>query len=131
MYVRHFFNMLGRLLALALIGLTGLVVVNHYSKNQDALSPAPTTEAQSVVLHELLTQTLGVGSHHAEVAVLQHYLNTHSFPVATTGAGSLGNESLSFGPATQSALVRFQSAYGINPTGLTDPDTRAFINAHP
>jgi len=63
-----------------------------------------------------------------EILSLQHYLNTHGFPVTATGPGSLGNETPYFGLATKAALVNFQKAHSLPATGYLGPLTRALIN---
>lgn len=73
---------------------------------------------------------LELGSTGIEVRELQQFLNSKGFTVATTGAGSPGNETLLFGLLTQSALVAYQSANGIYPaSGYFGPITRAQIKA--
>jgi len=60
---------------------------------------------------------------------LQMFLNTHGFPVATTGVGSMGFETRYFGPATRAALAKFQKANNITPSvGYFGPKTRGYIN---
>jgi peptidoglycan hydrolase-like protein with peptidoglycan-binding domain len=79
------------------------------------------------------TRNLTIGSRGPDVAVLQHYLNTHGFPVVSTPgyAGSLGYETQYFGIKTQNALAKFQESVGISPsTGFFGPITRAYIQAH-
>lgn len=62
--------------------------------------------------------------------LLQKYLNAHGFVVARNGAGSLGNESTYFGPATQRALISFQKANHITPAaGYFGPKTIAYMSA--
>jgi peptidoglycan hydrolase-like protein with peptidoglycan-binding domain len=62
------------------------------------------------------------------VRQLQIYLNTHGFPIATAGNGSLGNETTYFGVATQRALIAFQKSKGITPAnGYFGPKTRAVL----
>jgi peptidoglycan hydrolase-like protein with peptidoglycan-binding domain len=74
------------------------------------------------------TRGLELGSTGNDVRALQAYLNTHGYPVATTGAGSPGNETSYFGPGTQAALAEFQVANGItSDTGYLGPRTRALI----
>lgn len=63
------------------------------------------------------TQDLKFGSVHDEVKSLQKFLNLKGFTVATSGAGSLGNETRVFGPKTKAALIKYQEA---NPVILTN-----------
>jgi len=62
-----------------------------------------------------------------DVRGLQKFLNMHKFMVSKNGVGSLGHESFTFGLATYRALVRFQRANGIQPTGYLGPITRRSI----
>ncbi|MEI7497774.1 MAG: FISUMP domain-containing protein [Candidatus Falkowbacteria bacterium] len=65
------------------------------------------------------------GSRDTEVKALQQYLNTHGYPVARTGAGSKGQETAVFGPATKQALIHFQKDNHITPAnGYFGPATR-------
>jgi peptidoglycan hydrolase-like protein with peptidoglycan-binding domain len=74
-------------------------------------------------------ENLTVGSLGSEVKALQEYLNAHGFTVATNGAGSIGNETTTFGPATKAALIRYQKAKNITPAiGFFGPLTRAAIS---
>jgi len=84
------------------------------------------------------TQTLRQGSTGAEVMQLQKFLNSKGFTVAATGAGSPGNETSYFGPATKAAVIKFQNANAaqiLTPVGLTagtgiwGPSSRAAANA--
>jgi hypothetical protein len=71
---------------------------------------------------------LTVGSQGADVKALQEYLNANGYTIATSGVGSPGNETTYFGPATQSALARFQQANGISPaSGYFGPLTRQAV----
>ena len=74
------------------------------------------------------TRNLTIGSTGEDVRALQQFLNSRNFTVATTGAGSPGNETTRFGPRTQSALIRFQTANNISPArGFFGPITRGVI----
>jgi hypothetical protein len=76
------------------------------------------------------SQVLKLGSMGEEVRQLQVFLNTHGFPVAQTGNGSLGKESIYFGIKTHRALIKFQEAYKeeiLIPQGLTQ-GTGIFLN---
>lgn len=70
--------------------------------------------------------TLGYGGH--DVKNLQIYLNYKGFPVASSGAGSKGNETTYFGNLTKQALSKFQASNNILPSvGFFGPLTRKFI----
>jgi hypothetical protein len=71
---------------------------------------------------------LGAGSSHTDVASLQKFLNQNGYTVAEFGPGSPGNESRYFGNATKRALMNFQKANGITPTGTFGPITRKLVN---
>ena len=74
------------------------------------------------------TRNLKTGMTGEEVRQLQRFLNARGFAVALTGAGSPGQETDYFGPATRSALAKFQAAHGIAPAaGYFGPKTRDFI----
>jgi hypothetical protein len=74
-------------------------------------------------------RNLSPGTTDTDIKLLQIYLNTHGFPIATTGAGSPGHETLYFGPATKAALIKFQTANNILPAiGDFGPRTRALLN---
>jgi methionine-rich copper-binding protein CopC len=50
-----------------------------------------------------------------DVKSLQIFLNNNGFKVSSEGAGSPGNETEYFGPATKGALIEFQKANDISP----------------
>ncbi|HUY69822.1 MAG TPA: peptidoglycan-binding domain-containing protein, partial [Candidatus Tyrphobacter sp.] len=57
---------------------------------------------------------------------LQQYLNASGDTVAKTGAGSSGNETTYFGPATKAAVAKWQAANGVTPAiGYFGPISRA------
>ncbi len=65
-----------------------------------------------------------------DVMELQKFLNTHGFPVANFGVGSLGHETTLFGNATRYALSQYQKSKGIKPTvGFFGPITRKSVLA--
>ena len=69
------------------------------------------------------TRSLTLGMSGSDVRSLQIFLNTISETlVASLGAGSPGNETDYFGPATKRALIKFQEKYRnevLTPVGLT------------
>lgn len=91
-------------------------------------TPVPSTPSSSSC--SAFTRDLTVGSTGADVMDLQKILNGNGYPVASTGAGSPGNESTYFGSLTQSALAKWQAANGISPAaGYFGPITRAKLAA--
>ncbi len=72
-----------------------------------------------------LTRNLYFGRSGGDVRALQQFLNRNGFTVASTGNGSLGNETTYFGPATKVAVIKYQTAYGIPATGYVGLLTRA------
>lgn len=66
----------------------------------------------------------------SEVKALQQFLNAKGYTVSTSGAGSLGNETMTFGPATRAALAKYQKDHNITPAvGYFGAKTRAAVNA--
>jgi len=68
------------------------------------------------------TQNLKMGSMGGEVMWVQQFLNNHGFTIAASGAGSPGNETSHFGPATKAAVIKFQNSNAssiLTPNGLT------------
>lgn len=74
---------------------------------------------------------LSLGSRGADVMNLQKVLNMSTDTrVASTGAGSPGMETSTFGPATRAAVIKFQQKYGITPaSGFVGAITRAKLNS--
>ncbi|TSC67972.1 MAG: Pry3p [Parcubacteria group bacterium Gr01-1014_72] len=65
-----------------------------------------------------LTRHLSRGIRSGEVLLVQQILNRDpDTRIAESGPGSSGNETIFFGPATQSAVERFQVKYGIAEAG--------------
>ena len=103
-----------------------------------AVSPAiPAIPALSALTNASprasFNRRLVVGSTGNDVRSLQQFLNARGFAVAAIGAGSPGNETTFFGPATKAALIKFQLANGViqdqtDPgAGTLGPKTRAKI----
>jgi len=87
-----------------------------------------------------LTRDLFPGAQGADVRSLQEYLNAHGFTLASSGAGSPGNETTYYGNLTAAAVRRFQEAHFaeiLSPlgyasgTGICGWSTRNYINSHP
>ena len=56
------------------------------------------------------SRNLTVGSTGSDVKCLQALLNANGYPVASSGAGSSGNETTTFGPKTLAAVQKWQDA---------------------
>lgn len=83
-------------------------------------STTPTTGGACTAMQFTLTHKQG--DQGGEVMNVQKFLNANGFTVATAGAGSAGNETSYFGPATKAAVVKFQNAYAaevLAPVGLS------------
>jgi len=93
------------------------------------------SSAVSVPVSTGLYKELNVGKRSEDVKTLQAYLNSDpDTRVALAGAGSLGNETTLFGPATKVAVQKFQVKYGLAKKGdagygNVGPKTRAKLNA--
>ncbi|MDD5164997.1 MAG: peptidoglycan-binding protein [Candidatus Pacebacteria bacterium] len=98
--------------------------------NVSATGSVTTTSSGSA-----LTSYLFLGTTGQQVKTLQKILNAKGYTIATSGNGSVGNESTYFGPSTQVALQKFQCAVlsvcsGSPLTtgyGATGPRTRAAL----
>jgi peptidoglycan hydrolase-like protein with peptidoglycan-binding domain len=64
-----------------------------------------------------------------DILALQQFLNTHGFPLVSTGWGSPGNETDTFGLHTYAALIKFQEANNLPATGYFGPLTRALLGS--
>jgi hypothetical protein len=106
----------------------GAVRVTNNGVGMGTGSVASSTATSSPLFGYRFTRTLQKGTVGADVLELQKLLNLLGFTVATTGPGSKGKETTRFGPATQSALIKFQKARNITPAiGIFGPITRASI----
>jgi peptidoglycan hydrolase-like protein with peptidoglycan-binding domain len=76
----------------------------------------------------MFTRNLYLGNSGEDVKELQKFLNANGYQVASVGAGSPGNETMFYGYATRTAIMKFQSANGISPVGYVGTLTRAALN---
>lgn len=76
------------------------------------------------------SRSLTTGMTGSDVKDLQVFLNGRGYVVASSGAGSVGNESTYFGALTKAAVAKFQAANAISPAvGYFGPVTRAKVNS--
>ncbi|OHA29600.1 MAG: hypothetical protein A3G52_00705 [Candidatus Taylorbacteria bacterium RIFCSPLOWO2_12_FULL_43_20] len=134
-------------------GASTIQYINSLQSNQSNQSPTtdcipataipsnsqfPTPSLPAVAFGEGWTRDLALGSRGEDVRNLQKFLNSQGFTVSNQGVGSKGNETDYYGPATHSALIRFQNYYRddiLTPVGLTQgtgyfgPSTRGKVKA--
>lgn len=102
----------------------GIISADKADAARSALSSSGTTggTTSSATCSTTFTQNLKQGATGAEVMALQKFLNSNGFTVATSGAGSAGSETSTFGPATKAAVIKFQNQYAsdvLTPVGLS------------
>jgi len=98
-------------------------------------TPASSTQPQPAPISTpprpfAFTQNEQLRDQGPDILALQEFLNAHSFPVSATGPGSPGEETDFFGVKTYQALVKFQAANDLPPTGYFGPLTRAAIDRY-
>ena len=98
---------------------------NNYLAQQNLNTPA-TTVPPTLPL-PTINRTLKYKMTGNDVKKLQVYLNIHGYPVATTGAGSLGKETNLFGKLTKQAVIKFQIANNLKSDGILGPLTKALL----
>ena len=89
------------------------------------VTPAPQPATSGTIF--VLTRDLSLGTSGADVKGLQQLLNRIGYTVAATGAGSAGQETAYFGPATRSAVIKYQAAQSVPVTGYVGLLTRASL----
>ena len=122
-----------------LIAIGNIKAANDLKKQYSFLFPyeSPTlittntsaiTGTSKAATNNFFKKDLSFGMVNSDVKELQKFLNSNGFNVATTGVGSVGKETLKFGPATRSALIRYQKANNILPSiGYFGVKTRSVV----
>jgi peptidoglycan hydrolase-like protein with peptidoglycan-binding domain len=95
-----------------------------YNTPKTVTSTTPSSGGKSCTA---LTADLELGDDNVSVKKLQEFLNSKGYTIATSGAGSPGNETTYFGDKTRLAVIAFQTHYGISQTGVAGPVTRAKV----
>lgn len=109
---------------ISVLGLSG-------SQAQAVLALAGGTTTTTMTSGYQFNTNMTVGSTGADVKQLQMVLNSDAATqVSVSGAGSPGNETMYFGPATKAAVIKYQTKHNISPqSGYVGPLTRASLNA--
>jgi peptidoglycan hydrolase-like protein with peptidoglycan-binding domain len=109
------------------VGLKTRVAINAVlpSLGLSVAGPTPTPASGG---NSSFTRDLSLGYTGADVMALQKILNSKGFYISTSGVGSVGQETTTFGPATKAALIRYQASKGISATGYFGPLTRASLS---
>jgi peptidoglycan hydrolase-like protein with peptidoglycan-binding domain len=89
----------------------------------------PQLPSASPAVPFVFTENRHLGDTGTEIKLLQQFLNTHGFPLATSGPGSPGHETDKFGALTYKALKKFRRAHNPPATGYFGPLTRAAIQS--
>ena len=111
-------------------GAIALLAVGALAAATSAAQAQTVTTTSTAKCSYVFNTNLTVGTRSTDVMNLQKVLNMNSATaVATTGAGSMGNETTLFGPATRAAVIKYQKANGITPAaGFVGALTRASLN---
>ncbi len=95
----------------------------------EALCDTCESESAPIAPKYVFERDLTLNMSGIDVKELQKFLNNNGFVVATEGAGSLGNETETFGSLTKQALIKFQLSKQIEPAlGYFGPITRGIVN---
>ena len=92
------------------------------------VSNTVSAQASNVPVHITFTKNLKKGMDDPDVSQLQKFLDTHGFPVAHVGWGSLDKLATVFGINTVNALKQYQASVNLPATGYFGLMTRNYIN---
>lgn len=107
------------------------LVVNRIEMTLKSLltkTGTPATPTTTKSCDYTFTRNLYLGMSGADVKELQKCLNSIGYTVTTSGAGSIGNETMYYGYATRAAVMKLQSVNGISPVGYVGALTRTVLN---
>ncbi len=100
--------------------------------SQGGSSSTTGSTSSSSVCPYVWNTNLKIGSTGTDVMKLQKFLNDMGITVSASGAGSPGNETSTYGPATGAAVKKFQEKYAseiLSPVGLTTGTTNFFSSS--
>ena len=115
------------------VGIVGPKTRSALSESAVSVPATPSPSAQPSPVAQIVSpafnKSLSKGMRNTDVKRLQQLLNSDpDTQIASSGAGSLGNETELFGPATEKAVMKFQKKYGLEPVGTVGPKTRSQLN---
>jgi len=111
--------------------LNGLLATFQSLQVQQAAQQGSATPNANAIANASFNRDLTVGMTGNDVKALQTWLNAHGYAVALSGSGSSGNETMTFGELTRTALAKFQKSVGITPTsGYFGAITRAYLRTN-
>ncbi|MDP2156844.1 MAG: peptidoglycan-binding domain-containing protein, partial [Nitrospirota bacterium] len=114
-----------------LISLGNIAQAENLKKEWPHLFPVSSVTTTQESRGTMTVRDLELGMEGADVRILQMLLNANGYPLASSGVGSVGNETEYFGALTQKALAAYQAAKGVMPSvGYFGPITRASMTAH-
>ena len=98
------------------------------SQTSQTTAVSPAVNASQPVVTMPFTKMFRKGMSDPEILQLQKFLNAHNAQVSATGFGSPGKEINTFGNKTMLALIQYQKANNIPPTGFFGPITMKWVN---
>jgi spore germination protein YaaH len=105
-------------------------VLKDFNPVKDGKKPIKISEEVNLKLNAPTGRDLVMNMTGEDVKQLQTLLNTLGFKVSSQGAGSPGNETNFFGPATRDALIRFQKKHNVTPAaGYYGPKTQLLMQS--
>ena len=105
--------------------LEGNLAYAKYLKNNSGNIPWPVCAKSAIGL----TLNLKPGMTSSQVKTIQQILNQAGFAIAKTGPGSAGLETIYFGPATRTAVKKFQCAKKIVCSGTENTTGYGLVGA--
>lgn len=94
------------------------------AERESATANSPTSQNDLCQYANAVTKTLSEGMKDTQVISLQKFLNRTGAPIASTGAGSSGNETSYFGAGTERAVQQWQTKNNV--VSIGSPETTGY-----